>query len=35
MVVDAAEDVLALQRACGWKSTEIATSYVGDSINTK
>ncbi|KAJ8911188.1 hypothetical protein NQ315_006033 [Exocentrus adspersus] len=35
MVVDAGGDVLSLKRAEGWKSSEIAMSYVDDSINNK
>lgn len=35
MVVDAGGDILALKRAGGWKSSEIAMSYVDDSINNK
>ena len=35
MVADSGGDILALKRAGGWKSTEIAMSYVDDSVNKK
>ncbi|KAJ8915318.1 hypothetical protein NQ315_014826 [Exocentrus adspersus] len=35
IVVDAGGDILSLKRAGGWKSSEIAMSYVDDSINNK
>jgi hypothetical protein len=35
MVVDAGGDTLTLKRAGAWKSTQIAESYVDDSINRK
>ncbi|KAJ8912718.1 hypothetical protein NQ315_012272 [Exocentrus adspersus] len=35
MVVDAGGDILSLKHAGGWKSSEIAMSYVDDSINNK
>ncbi|KAJ8918170.1 hypothetical protein NQ315_014036 [Exocentrus adspersus] len=35
MVVDAGGDILSLKREGGWKLSEIAMSYVDDSINNK
>jgi hypothetical protein len=34
-VVDAVGDTLTLKRARGWKSTQIAESYVDDSVSIK